>query len=236
MGQGPCPPSCPSPSRTTCTQTALARNIPSAQKDKQHGGHRLLPAPGVGATRWGTGHSHHPRVTLQPGGWVLLPLHRDPRVIAPRPRGHQPWGLWEETPAWADPGWVICHPHPAPQNWGTLGTVSKDRSSSDSWARWGAGRRWGSRPWAPLDARGHALTLLLAFLVAEGAEPAAARKSVSPCTGTPGTWSGVSPGGTWSGTQHQHHGGPRGLVTHGTRACCVHMQGGFVVVSDAGGT
>lgn len=206
MGQGPCPPSCPSPCGTTCMQTALARNIPGARRINCTRVTSCSPRPGVGAMKWGTGHSHHSRVTLQPGGWVLLPLHCDPCVIAPRP-GHQPWGLWEETPPSADPGWVICHPHPAPQSWGTLGTVSRDRSGSDSWAWWAAGRRCGSHLWAPLDARGHALTLLLAFLVAEGAEPAATRKSVSPCTGAAGTWSGVSLGGTWSGTRHQHHGG-----------------------------
>lgn len=68
VGQGSCPHGCPLPCCTTCEQTALARNIPSAWKNKQCGGCWLLPTPGVGGTGWGTGHSHHPGAMLQPGG------------------------------------------------------------------------------------------------------------------------------------------------------------------------
>lgn len=98
-----------------------------------------------------------------------------------------------------------------------------------------AGGRWGSYAWVPPYAWGHALTLLLTFLFAEGAEPAAPRKSVSPRAGSPGSWDGVSLGGTCLGTWHQHHGGQRGQAADGTGACA-QIQDGIIVFSDIGGT
>lgn len=92
-----------------------------------------------------------------------------------------------------------------------------------------AGRRWGSHVWVPCDAWGHAFTLLLPVLVAEGAEPAAPRKSVSPRAELPGM-GGHREG---HGTRHQHHGGQRGWVSH---ASCAQIQGGIAMFSDTGWT
>lgn len=48
-------------------------------------------------------------------------------------------GLWKEMSPCAEHGWVICHPHPTQQSWGTLGTVR----GSDAAVTPGCQGQWG---------------------------------------------------------------------------------------------
>lgn len=223
----------------------LQEIFPAAGKINSVGAAGCSPCPGL----WGRGGGQGTATTTpgpcsSQGSWALLPLHR-PRALAPGPghRATNPGDFGRRCPPCPDPGRVICHPHPAQQSRDTLGAVSWDGFCGDSLVLRAAGMLPDAWPWLaggggptrghpPPDTWGHALILLLAFLVAEGAEPAAPRKSVSPQTGSPGARDGMSPGGT----RHRHRGGQRGRVLDGAGACRAQIQRGITVFSDTGGT